>query len=588
MSSDETYYSATNETSKENGTICNNKNNNNNNRINIIVAPNRNNNNSRSKKRRKTVAKKPPLKKHLSYIDLVKEYSVKINRHGVVMDVKENNNHDTIGKKAFIEITRSPLILTNDLDIIHLFFNSLKSTNGKTASNRLELWNKQTLLNRSILSSTIHRSNKEITFRVEMLTKSRNINVIDIFDEFYETYSGIISAGGQSSAVRIPVLINLLNYRQAFTDLLPFSTVNENEKIQSIIHLLPSNAFDGLWENLQFESNIKSDLLQYMYSALVFANKGVNKNIVTWNRALLLHGPPGTGKTSLCKALAQKLSIYLHQYYQKTFLIEIHSQRLFSEWYSQSSKLVVELFQSIYKLASENPSYLFLVLIDEIESISSKRGSMQSEPMDSMRVVNSLLTQLDQLKQLNNIMVITTSNLKDSIDDAFIDRVDLIQNIGRPSISAIYSMLISGIIELQRCGIIVDDPEMLPYDEICRILHNWMMKPAPSYVKGRELAIRRSLNLLNIAQQYPSVSGRTWRKLPLIAHFRRNNNSACLTTQDYIRSLYQNITIIDKEQKSIKKKDANQFIYYQDAKEFLADHDHGDVTLMDSAISLIK
>ncbi|ETO33856.1 hypothetical protein RFI_03242 [Reticulomyxa filosa] len=114
----------------------------------------------------------------------------------------------------------------------------------------------------------------------------------------------------------------------------------------------------GILNSLVFDDeteDIKDRLLSYMWTTLLFSDKHVNSSLICFNRVVLLHGPPGTGKTSLCKALAQKIAIRLSHRFQHATLIEINAHSLFSKWFSESGKLVLKLFAHIQeKLEDKN------------------------------------------------------------------------------------------------------------------------------------------------------------------------------------------------------------------------------------------
>eukprot|EP00158_Paraphelidium_tribonemae_P007885 Partr_v1_DN28386_c3_g2_i2_m79772 putative thyroid hormone receptor interactor 13 len=84
-----------------------------------------------------------------------------------------------------------------------------------------------------------------------------------------------------------------------------------------------------------------------------------------------------------------------------------------------------------------------------------------SEPSDSIRVVNSLLTQIDKLQKKENVLLLTTSNLANSIDLAFVDRADIRQYIGPPSFKAIYKIFDSCLKELQRVRLLEASADMM-------------------------------------------------------------------------------------------------------------------------------
>ena len=139
-------------------------------------------------------------------------------------------------------------------------------------------------------------------------------------------------------------------------------------------------------------------------------------------RGLLLYGPPGCGKTLLAKAVAKESGFNF---------IAVRGPEILSKWVGESERAIREIFK---KARMHAPSIVFL---DEVDSIAPIRGLLSDSGVTE-RVVTQLITELDGIKDLNNVIVIAATNRPDLIDPALLrpGRLDKLVYVPPPDLKA--------------------------------------------------------------------------------------------------------------------------------------------------------
>ncbi|PKL65725.1 MAG: ATPase [Methanomicrobiales archaeon HGW-Methanomicrobiales-3] len=173
------------------------------------------------------------------------------------------------------------------------------------------------------------------------------------------------------------------------------------------------------WENVGGLESAKTEVREAVELPLTNPQKLEDMGIDP-PRGILLYGPPGTGKTLIAKAVASESGANF---------IPIRGPELLSKWVGESERAVRDIFR---KARQVSPSIIFF---DEIDSIAPVRGSSgNSQALDN--VLNQILTEMDGLVELNDVVIMGATNKPDLVDPALLraGRFDRLVYIGEPGL----------------------------------------------------------------------------------------------------------------------------------------------------------
>lgn len=200
--------------------------------------------------------------------------------------------------------------------------------------------------------------------------------------------------------------------------------VTQNDFEQAIKDVMPSamrevflESPDVKWEDIGGLEGVKRELQEAVEWPLKYPSLYAAMGH-TAPKGILLHGPSGTGKTLLAKAVATE---------SEANFISVKGPELLSKWVGESEKGIREIFR---RARQASPCVIFF---DEIDSIAPTRGGEGAGVGGAERMVSQILTEIDGISELHGVVVLGATNRPDMIDPALLrpgrfDRIVLVPN----------------------------------------------------------------------------------------------------------------------------------------------------------------
>ncbi|MGM0587246.1 MAG: ATP-binding protein [Bacteroidota bacterium] len=187
----------------------------------------------------------------------------------------------------------------------------------------------------------------------------------------------------------------------------------QNEQTEERTRFIPNVSFDEIGGLDDLIQTVREVIELPLRCPEMFEHMGI-----TPHKGIMLHGPPGCGKTMIAKAIANDIQAHF---------ISVKGPELLNKYYGQSEENIRELFEEAREM---QPAIIFF---DEMDAIAQSRSSEENLRMDA-RIVNQLLTLLDGVEDYGQVCVIAATNRVELIDDALLrpGRFDYSLEIPRP------------------------------------------------------------------------------------------------------------------------------------------------------------
>ncbi|KAI0089177.1 AAA-domain-containing protein [Irpex rosettiformis] len=278
------------------------------------------------------------------------------------------------------------------------------------------------------------------------------------------------------------------------TDVNFLKAANSAIKIKSSAKKAPSNAI--IAPNFKFEDmgiggldSEFSTIFRRAFASRVFPPGLVEKLGIQHVKGILLFGPPGTGKTLMARQIGKMLNAREPKI--------VNGPEILNKYVGASEENIRKLFADAEKEYKEkgDESGLHIIIFDELDAICKQRGSTNNGTGVGDSVVNQLLSKMDGVDQLNNILIIGMTNRLDMIDEALLrpGRLEVHMEISLPDEKGRLQILSIHTTKMRENSIMDHDVDLLELAQLTKNFSgaeiNGLVKSATSFAFNRHIKV---------------------------------------------------------------------------------------------------